>query len=229
MKAMVLERAGTPLRACDLPAPHPGPGQLLVRVGACGVCRTDLHIVGGDLAEPVLPLVPGHEIVGRVERLGAGVSGFNQGDRVGIPWLGRTCGTCRYCLAGRENLCDSPGFTGYQIDGGYAELACAEATFCLPVVGDYSDAEAAPLLCAGLIGHRSLGTRGARCSLSPVRATGQRRISRCRSAAHGPGRRARRHPSRSTPQSFSHRSALLCRPRCAPCARAARWSSAVST
>jgi len=112
MKAMVLERAGTPLRARDLPAPDPGPGQLLVRVGACGVCRTDLHVVDGDLAEPVLPLVPGHEIVGRVERLGAGVSGFNQGDRVGIPWLGRTCGTCRYCLAGRENLCDSPGFTG---------------------------------------------------------------------------------------------------------------------
>ena len=160
MKAMVLERAGTPLRARDLPAPDPGPGQLLVRVGACGVCRTDLHVVDGDLAEPVLPLVPGHEIVGRVERLGAGVSGFNQGDRVGIPWLGRTCGTCRYCLAGRENLCDSPGFTGYQIDGGYAEFACAEAAFCLPVVGDYSDAEAAPLLCAGLIGHRSLGMAG---------------------------------------------------------------------
>jgi propanol-preferring alcohol dehydrogenase len=133
---------------------------VLVRVGACGVCRTDLHVVDGDLTEPRLPIIPGHEIVGRVAAMGANVAGLEPGDRVGIPWLGHTCGACRYCREGRENLCDAPGFTGYQIDGGYAEYALADAGYCFPVGGAMSDAEAAPLLCAGLIGHRSLKMAG---------------------------------------------------------------------
>jgi len=160
MKAMVLERPGTPLRQVELPKPSPLPGQVLVKVAACGVCRTDLHVVDGDLDEPKLPIIPGHEIVGHVCELGAGVTHFAVGDRVGIPWLGHTCGTCRYCRMGRENLCDAPGFTGYQIDGGYAEYAVADASYCFPIPGRVSDAEAAPWLCAGLIGHRSLRMTG---------------------------------------------------------------------
>ncbi len=161
MKAMVLTRPGTALEALELPDPEPGPGQLQVEVSACGVCRTDLHVVDGDLTEPALPIVPGHEIVGRVSKLGAGVDGFSLGERVGIPWLGHTCGSCRYCLAGDENLCDAPGFTGYQINGGYAQKTIADAAFCFPLTGDQSDAEVAPLLCAGLIGYRSLVMAGA--------------------------------------------------------------------
>jgi propanol-preferring alcohol dehydrogenase len=160
MRAMVLERPGAALRLADLPVPEPGPGQILVEVGACAVCRTDLHVVDGELPEPKLPLVPGHEIVGRVARAGRGVDGFRAGDRVGIPWLGFTCGICPYCRAGQENLCDRARFTGYQIDGGYAEYAAADARFCFPIHGDYGDAEAAPLLCAGLIGYRSLSMAG---------------------------------------------------------------------
>jgi propanol-preferring alcohol dehydrogenase len=160
MKAMVLEKPGTPLRQLELPAPAPSAGQVLVKVAACGVCRTDLHVVDGDLEEPKLPLVPGHEIVGRVHALGTGVTRFAIGERVGIPWLGRTCGRCRYCLSGQENLCDAPGFTGYQIDGGYAEYAVAEADYSFPVPGTEPDAEVAPWLCAGLIGHRSLRMTG---------------------------------------------------------------------
>ncbi len=155
MKAMVLDKPGTPLRVAEIERPVAGAGEIVVRVAACGVCRTDLHVVDGDLTEPKLPLVPGHEIVGTVEQIGAGVSGFRTGQRVGIPWLGRTCGHCRYCRMHRENLCDQPGFTGYQIDGGYAEYAKADARYCFPIPERYGDVEAAPLLCAGLIGYRS--------------------------------------------------------------------------
>jgi propanol-preferring alcohol dehydrogenase len=160
MQAMVLERPGTPLRELELPTPVPSPGQVLVNVTACGVCRTDLHVVDGDLKEPKLPLIPGHEIVGRVSALGNGVDRLRIGERVGIPWLGHTCGTCRYCRTGHENLCDAPGFTGYQLDGGYADYAVADAAYCFPIPGDEPDAEVAPWLCAGLIGHRSLRLAG---------------------------------------------------------------------
>jgi propanol-preferring alcohol dehydrogenase len=160
MRAMVLEAPGAPLREREVATPAPGPGQLLLRVLACGVCRTDLHVVDGELRQPKLPLVPGHQIVGRVEALGLGVASPGVGDRVGVPWLGWTCGECRYCRSGRENLCDRARFTGYQIDGGYAELAVADARFCFPVPAGYPDAQAAPLLCAGLIGYRALCMAG---------------------------------------------------------------------
>ena len=140
--------------------PAPGPGQILVRVKACAVCRTDLHVVDGELPEPKLPIVPGHEIVGEVAGTGRGVDWFRAGERVGIPWLGYTCARCRYCTAGQENLCDAARFTGYQIDGGYAEYAVADARYCFPIHGSYADHEAAPLLCAGLIGYRSLRMAG---------------------------------------------------------------------
>ena len=148
------------LEPADVALPAPGPGQLRIRVRACGVCRTDLHVVDGDLPEPKLPIVPGHEIVGVVDALGSGVSGFGLGDRVGIPWLGASCGTCRACRAGRENLCPDARFTGYQIDGGFAEAAVADARYCFPLPADYSDLQAAPLLCAGLIGYRAYRMAG---------------------------------------------------------------------
>jgi propanol-preferring alcohol dehydrogenase len=153
---MVLERQREPLRPAELPDPEPGPGQLLIEVRACGVCRTDLHIVDGELGEPRLPLVPGHQIVGTVAGLGEGAERFAPGARVGVPWLGWTDGTCRYCRGGRENLCDEARFTGYDLDGGYAGLAVADERFCLPIPDGYPDAQAAPLLCAGLIGYRAL-------------------------------------------------------------------------
>jgi propanol-preferring alcohol dehydrogenase len=156
---MLFEGKGRPLRRVELAAPTAGPGEVLVRVGACGVCRTDLHVIDGELMEPRLPLVLGHQIVGRVEALGEGAaarSGLVPGDRVGVPWLGGTCGRCAYCVSGRENLCDAAVFTGYQRDGGFAELAVAGADYCFRIEGPQSDAEAAPLLCAGLIGYRSL-------------------------------------------------------------------------
>jgi len=156
MRAMVLERQGEPLRPVDLPEPSAGPGQVLLDVRACGVCRTDLHILDGELSEPKLPLVPGHQIVGVVREVGEGVDRFAPGDRVGVPWLGWTDGECRYCRGGRENLCDNARFTGYDIDGGYAEVAAADARFCFPIPGGYPDLQAAPLLCAGLIGYRAL-------------------------------------------------------------------------
>ena len=156
MRAMVLDAPGKPLRSAELEVPDPAPGQVLVEVAACGVCRTDLHIFDGELPHPKLPLVLGHEIVGRVAALGENATGFAIGDRVGVPWLGGTDGTCRFCREGRENLCDSPRFTGYQIDGGYAGYAAADARFVFKLPEAYSDAEAAPLLCAGLIGYRSL-------------------------------------------------------------------------
>ena len=157
---MVLEQPGTKLELRDVPDPDPGPGEIVVRVAACGVCRTDLHVVDGELPDPKLPIIPGHEIVGYITKLGPDVTTFRLGDRVGIPWLGSTCGTCRYCLAGRENLCEAPGFTGYTIDGGYAEYAAARADYCFALPPEYDDAGAAPLLCAGLIGYRSLKLAG---------------------------------------------------------------------
>ncbi|MFL6583910.1 MAG: zinc-dependent alcohol dehydrogenase family protein [Chthoniobacterales bacterium] len=156
MRAMVLRKSGEPLVASDVPAPRLDRRQLCVRVAACAVCRTDLHVVDGELPNPRLPLIPGHEIVGRVERTGEGVSDFRVGERVGIPWLGWTCGVCRFCKTGRENLCDNGRFTGYTIDGGYAEFTVADARFCFRIPEAYDDVAAAPLLCAGLIGYRSL-------------------------------------------------------------------------
>jgi propanol-preferring alcohol dehydrogenase len=157
MRAMVLERPDEPLRPAELPAPEPGPGQVALDVQACGVCRTDLHIVDGELTKPKLPLVPGHQIVARVA---GGGERFEPGQRVGVPWLGWTDGTCRYCRSGRENLCDSARFTGYDIDGGYAERTVADERFCFPLPEGYEDLQAAPLLCAGLIGHRTLRLAG---------------------------------------------------------------------
>jgi propanol-preferring alcohol dehydrogenase len=160
MKVMVLDRPGDALRLLERPVPVPGPGQVLVKVAACGVCRTDLHLVDGELDKPHLPIVPGHEIVGYVAALGPGVNTFAIGDRVGIPWLGSTCQHCRFCLSHRENLCDHPGFTGYTLDGGYAEYTIASADYCFPLRTRLSDVEAAPLLCAGLIGYRCLRFAG---------------------------------------------------------------------
>lgn len=156
MRAMVLERQREPLRLAELPDPEPGPGQVLLSVAACGVCRTDLHIVDGELSEPKLPLVLGHQIVGTVSGAGEGAERFAHGDRVGVPWLGWACGVCRYCTRGRENLCDRARFTGYDVDGGYAELAVADERFCFSLPPAMSDVDAAPLLCAGLIGYRAL-------------------------------------------------------------------------
>ncbi len=160
MRAMVLRRPGTPLVMEERPTPAPGPGELRLRVEACGVCRTDLHVVDGELPHPKLPIVPGHEIVGRVEALGPGVAGFSPGQRVGVPWLGHTCGCCAYCRSDRENLCDDPLFTGYTRDGGYATHAIADASYCFPLAEAADPAELAPLLCAGLIGWRALKLAG---------------------------------------------------------------------
>ena len=160
MRAMVLEASGSALRPADLPMPEYGPDDVLLKVGACGVCRTDLHIVDGELAEPRLPLVPGHEIVGTVVAKGDRVTRFAIGQRLGVPWLGGTCGHCQYCVSGRENLCDDATFTGYTRNGGYAEYTAADQHYSFPIPEGYSDAEAAPLLCAGLIGYRSLVAAG---------------------------------------------------------------------
>lgn len=159
MRAMVLERIGAPLTLVERPIPKPGPGQVLVEVHACAVCRTDLHVVDGELPDPRLPIVPGHEIVGAVAAVGEGVD-FALGTRLGVPWLGYTCGLCAFCVAGRENLCDAARFTGYQIDGGYAEYTVADARYCFPLPEALDDLHAAPLLCAGLIGHRTLAMAG---------------------------------------------------------------------
>jgi propanol-preferring alcohol dehydrogenase len=157
---MILDVPGEPLRVAEVASPEPGEGQVLLRVHCCAVCRTDLHVVDGELPDPRLPLIPGHQIVGTVERIGEHTDGFTVGERVGVPWLGWTDGECRYCLSGRENLCENARFTGYQIDGGYAEYALADARFCFPIPEGFPDLQAAPLLCAGLIGHRSLRFAG---------------------------------------------------------------------
>jgi propanol-preferring alcohol dehydrogenase len=155
MRAMVLEQQRSPLQPRELPKPAAGPGELLLRVTACGICRTDLHVMDGDLTEPSLPLVPGHQIVGNIEAIGDGVTGFEKGQRVGVPWLGGSCGHCWYCSHGKENLCDQACYTGYQINGGFAEYTVADARYCFAIPTAYSDQQAAPLLCAGLIGYRA--------------------------------------------------------------------------
>jgi alcohol dehydrogenase, propanol-preferring len=155
MRAMILEKQGQPLRAVEIPVPKPKPNEILIQIRACAVCRTDLHVVDGELPKPKLPLVLGHEIVGVIVKKGRGIRRFKPGDRVGVPWLGRTCGKCNFCRSGRENLCDRAQFTGYTRNGGYAEFTVADERFCFPIPKRYSDAEAAPLLCAGLIGFRS--------------------------------------------------------------------------
>jgi propanol-preferring alcohol dehydrogenase len=160
MKAMVLEAAHQPLRLAEIPLPEPGPGQVLIEVQACGVCHTDLHILDGELSQPKLPLVLGHQIVGRVVGFGSGSSRFQAGQRVGVPWLGATDGTCRYCRRGQENLCEHPTFTGYTIDGGFAEYTVTDERFCFPLPENYTDLEVAPLLCAGLIGYRTYRMAG---------------------------------------------------------------------
>ena len=160
MRAMLLQSPRQPLQATEIAIPTPGRGQVLLRVHACAVCRTDLHVVDGELARPKLPLIPGHEIVGTVAACGPGSTRFATGDRVGVPWLGFTCGTCEFCRNGRENLCAQARFTGYQIDGGYAEHAVADERFCFSIPAAYTDVEAAPLLCAGLIGYRALRMAG---------------------------------------------------------------------
>ena len=160
MRGMILDAPRTRLRLAAVAVPTPGPGQVLIHVHACAVCRTDLHVVDGDLTQPKLPLIPGHEIVGSVAALGPDVDRFRVGDRVGVPWVGWTCGVCEFCRSGRENLCAQAHFTGYQIDGGYGEFALADERFCFAMPTGYSDIEAAPLLCAGLIGYRSLRMAG---------------------------------------------------------------------
>ncbi len=160
MRAMLLDAARTPLRLAEIPAPEPGLGQVRIRVRVCGLCRTDLHVLDGELAKPKLPLVLGHQIVGEIVDLGTGVDELRTGERVGVPWLAWTCGVCEYCRSGRENLCDRALFTGYDVDGGYAEFAVADARYCFRIDEAFSDAQAAPLLCAGLIGYRALTMAG---------------------------------------------------------------------
>ncbi|HTH17960.1 MAG TPA: zinc-dependent alcohol dehydrogenase family protein [Magnetospirillum sp.] len=164
---MMLAAAGQPLHPADIPRPEPGPGQLRLKVRACGVCRTDLHVVDGDLPSPKLPLIPGHEIVGRVDAIGPGITHWHMGERVGVPWLGHTCGICTPCRHGHENLCESAGFTGYTIDGGYAEYAVADAAYCFRLPETMDDVAAAPLLCAGLIGFRALRMAGPGSPMDP--------------------------------------------------------------
>ena len=175
MRALVLSRPGLPLEVREVPLPLPGPGEVRLRVSACGVCRTDLHVVDGELEFPGHPVIPGHEVVGRVDVIGPGVDRFRPGDRVGVPWLGFTCGVCRFCTSGRENLCVNAQFTGYHRDGGYAEALVADARYAFPLPGAYRDDEAAPLLCAGLIGYRAW---------SPVRAAGRLGLYGFGAAAH---------------------------------------------
>ncbi|NKB56216.1 MAG: zinc-binding alcohol dehydrogenase family protein [Alphaproteobacteria bacterium] len=160
MRAMLFDAAHKPLRLATVARPEPAPGQVLIKVHACGVCRTDLHLVDGELPDPKTSVIPGHEIVGTIVETGASVDRFKSGQRVGVPWLGFTCGTCGYCKSGRENLCEAARFTGYQIDGGYSDYTVADERYCFPIHGDYSNAEAAPLLCAGLIGYRALTMAG---------------------------------------------------------------------
>ena len=161
MRAMVLNRPRGGLLLTELNTPAPAPQEILIRVNACGVCRTDLHVIDGELTGGKLPIIPGHEIVGRVVTTGAAVTRYKAGDRVGVPWLASTCGACGYCVSGRENLCDQARFIGYQVDGGYAEYALADQRYCFAMPDGYTDAEAAPLLCAGLIGYRALKMAGA--------------------------------------------------------------------
>jgi alcohol dehydrogenase, propanol-preferring len=218
VRALVLTEPGRPLEERELPVPERGEGEVLVRVAACGVCRTDLHIVDGELPDPKLPLVLGHQIVGRIE---------GTGERVGIPWLGWTDGECRYCLSGRENLCDSARFTGYHRDGGYAEYTVADRSFCLPLPDDYGDVEAAPLLCAGLIGYRALRFTGEAERLGLYGFGASAHLGR--SAPTGQAIRPRRRRRSSMPRSSSRRSERSCRSPCVHWPRAASSSAPAST
>jgi propanol-preferring alcohol dehydrogenase len=254
MRAMILEAPRQLLRAADIPSPKPDATQVLVKVSACAVCRTDLHVVDAELPNPKLPLVPGHEIVGVIVEKGKGVQRFKIGDRVGIPWLGWTCGECEFCRSDRENLCDRARFTGYTLDGGYAEFAVADGRFCFPIPQNYSDAEAAPLLCAGLIGYRSLvktGSakrlglygfgaaahivaqiarhQGAKFMPSPGGAIRRRRHLPNRWARFGPATPKLCRRKNWTPPSFSHRLARSCHSRYRPLPKVARSSVAVFT
>jgi propanol-preferring alcohol dehydrogenase len=184
MRAMVLDAQRQPLRLADVPEPQPGPGQVFLRVHVCGVCRTDLHIVDGDLTEPKLPLIPGHQIVATVEAAGEGAERFEPGQRVGVPWLGWTDGDCRYCRSGRENLCVRARFTGYDVDGGYAEAVVADERYCFPIPEGFSDLQAAPLLCAGLIGYRSLRLCGEHAERIAFYGFGASAHIICQVAAH---------------------------------------------
>ena len=254
MRAMVYRGNSPALTLEERPVPEPGAGEVLVRVSACGVCRTDLHVVDGDLTEPRLPVVPGHEIVGRVAALGAGVERFTEGERVGIPWLGWTCGTCRYCRSDRENLCPDARFTGYTLDGGYGDYCIADERYCFPLPGERDDAHSAPLLCAGLIGYRALAMAGdaerlglygfgaaAHIIAQVARAQGRRVFAFVRpgdraqstspaaSAPNGPVHRTR-HRRRSWTRHCSSRPwAPWCRLRSAPSRRAVPWSAPAST
>jgi alcohol dehydrogenase, propanol-preferring len=236
MQAMALRRPRRALVMSERPIPTPAPGEIMVMVTACGVCRTDLHVVDGELSNPVLPIVPGHEIVGHVRALGPGVGGFAIGDRVGVPWLGATCGICPYCRGNRENLCDNPAFTGYTRDGGFATHVIADARFCFRLGEAGEDAEIAPWLCAGLIGWRSYRRAGEgttvglygfgaaahilaqiangkadACLLSPVRAIKPRRTLRAPSVPNGRAHPKTLRPNHSMPRSYSHPSAHCCR------------------
>ncbi len=250
---MVLHRTGSPLTAEDRPVPVPGAGKVLIQVRACAVCRTDLHIVDGELPTLTLPRVPGHEIVGTVTAVGPGVA-LAVGTRVGVPWLASTCGHCDYCRSGRENLCADARFTGCHVDGGYAEFALADHRYCLALPDSLDDVHAAPLLCAGLIGYRALRltgaarriglygfgaaahlvaqlaiARAARCMPSCGRATSTPSASRGASARSGLGPAMQRRPYRSTPRSSSRRSARWCQRRSRPWPGVAPWSARAST
>jgi alcohol dehydrogenase, propanol-preferring len=254
MRAMVLEGAGQSLRMKQLPDPVPGQGELRLKVEACGVCRTDLHVLDGELPAIPYPVIPGHEIVGIVDMLGAEVTEFSIGDRVGVPWLGYTCGICPFCREGRENLCDRPRFTGYTRDGGYATHTIADARYAFPLCKRAEAAEIAPLLCAGLIGWRSLKLAGEAKELGiygfgaaghivaqVARFQGRAVHAVTRSGdveaqqlalglgAVGPGPHRMSRRSRSMPRSSSRLSANWCPQRFGPCARADGWSAAAST
>jgi propanol-preferring alcohol dehydrogenase len=216
MQAMVLKKIGTALEWTDLPDRQPGPGEIRVKLAACGVCRTDLHVVDGELPDPQVPIIPGHEIVGRIDAIGAGVKDLSVGERVGIPWLGHTCGVCPYCTEHRENLCDRPLFTGFTRDGGFATATIADARFAFPLGDAGDDAALAPLLCAGLIGWRSLVIAGAgkslglydRCSRSLGQAMWPRKRSPGTLARSGLAAPTRCRLSHSTQRSSLQRSEL---------------------
>jgi propanol-preferring alcohol dehydrogenase len=230
MRAMVLDAPGQPLRAGEVPQPEAGPGQVALEVMACGVCRTDLHIVDGELSEPKLPLVLGHQIVARVA---SGGERFAPGQRVGVPWLGRTDGDCRYCRSGRENLCDRALFTGYNLDGGYAEHLVADERFCFPLPDDYEDLQAAPLLCAGLIGFRTLRLAGDAERIG-IYGFGSAAHIICQVAVHQGRRvfaftRAGDEDTQAFALELGAEWASSCPPRCGRSPRAGAWSAAVST
>src|SRR5580704_4672 len=210
MRAMVLKKLGTALEWKDLADRQPGPGEIRVKVAACGVCRTDLHVVDGELPEPRVPIIPGHEIVGRIDAIGAAVEGLGLGERVGIPWLGHTCRVCPYCIGDQENLCDQPVFTGYTRDGGFATATIADARYAFPLGEAGSDVALAPLLCAGLIGWRSLVIAGDGKKLGLSARHGRADPTRCRR-------------NRSTRRSSMRPWAISCRWRWRRCARAAAW------